>query len=306
MTRFDDLLADFDIVYRGKWGILAVVAVGMVCIAAYLYFVDDVYRAEAVIMPLKGMEYERLEGLMGDSVQATYYSFTSSKIRAVLTSRRFNVQVVGHYDLLPILFREHWDAGKGRWRATPDKCGAPRSGLGKILGMRKDFSECPPSSLDGAKKLLGKLQLRNDVNNRLTVRFDDKDPEFAVAMVNRYLNDLDKYLRAETLARAMDNQRYLGALISAQTNSEIKRNLRGLLMRQIELEMYTKAKSTFLFEIVDPPLLPECPVKPGRIKVAVVGLSLFFMLGVVLVYSLEYGKRAAAVGRPSSATHEES
>lgn len=120
----------------------------------------------------------------------------------------------------------------------------------------------------------------------ISISFEDKDPEFAVAMINRYLNELDNYLRSEAINRAMDNRRYLTTLMKAQTDKDIKERLNALVLSQMEQAMYAETKSAFLYEVVDPPVLPKYPSKPNRpltlILAFVVALMAGFMISLLI------------------------
>lgn len=284
---------------RRRWLFAALVCCSILSLLVCLSYTTDIYVAEAKIIALKGRDtvsllpsipgLDILKDIIGASVPAAFESPSSGKIRAVLTSRHFNILLIEKYNLLPILFSNYWNKKTNSWIVAGDHQTNCSPKTYPLFGARKRFIECPPSPLDGVNLLLEKLSVSRVSRSVdwISLTFEDQDPQFAVMMMTRYLAELDDFLRSEAITRATDNQRYIESLMMVQTDAALKERLNILILAQAEQAMYASGKAAFLFEVVDPPILPETPYKPNRVAIILFGLFISFVIPVGIVVLIE-------------------
>jgi hypothetical protein len=293
-----------EVIWRRKW----LFSIGVFCCflgtICYLTTITDIYVAEAQILPLRGrgsvpillpiLGVDILKDIVEASLPATLNSPSTDKIRAILGSRHFNILLVEKYDLLPMLYSKYWDKENRSWTRLENYKSEPLSGILSIFGKTRPSLDYPPSLVAGAELLRKKLRVSpfprdSQIQSHwILVTFEDEDPQFAVEMLARYLAELDCYLRSEAISRATDNQKHLNSLIMAQTDPDLKERLRILLLAQAEQAMYASGSSAFLFDVVDPPILPEKPAKPNRNGILLLGLFVSLVFPVGLVCFVEY------------------
>jgi hypothetical protein len=164
----------------------------------------------------------------------------------------------------------------------------------KFFGRRSDFNKYAPTSIDGAEMLIEQLAVEKSrpKTDWLELRFEDKYPAFAAAMLNRYIAELDFYLRNQEIERAEANQKYLQELIKTQKNEEIRQGLNRVIISQIEAAMYARVASDFTFKTIDPPLIPPSAHKPKRMQILLLTGVVSVFCGIFLVFFLEYLRKA--------------
>ena len=234
----DDEISLLDLVrviWKRKAYILATVALSFLGASLYLFSTPDIFKAEAVILPLQGrntialpsnlLGIEGLKEMIGESMPGMLEAPNSSKIRSILTSRRLNLLLVEKFDLLPILFAGQWDKSKQRWRGEENNnnyFSALIHGSEKLFGANLDSLIKPPSPLDGSQLLQLKISVTANKKNSnlIVVEFEDSDPGFAFLMTTRYIEALDEYLRSEAITRANDSKNYISILKQAQPNDQ--------------------------------------------------------------------------------------
>lgn len=310
----EDEISLFDLVeviYRQKKIITMGVATALLIAIIWLFLTPNTYTAEATIMPLQGrntialpsnlMGIQGLKEMIGESMPGMLEAPNSQKIRSVLTGRRLNLMLVERYDLLPVLFADDWDKTKQRWFGDERRTGLMAWMLRvsePVLGQPLNWLVKGPSALDGSAILQRKVSVITvKGDGALKIEFSDKDPQFAAIMVSRYLEALDETLRSEAITRASDSRSYVETLKQTQASDQAKKRLDELSLAFAEQEMYAKMKPTFLFEVLDPSLVPERPSRPKRLLIVVLAALASFFACVLMVFMLEAIKNARAERR---------
>ncbi|CAN2040326.1 putative Polysaccharide chain length determinant N-terminal domain-containing protein [Candidatus Magnetomoraceae bacterium gMMP-15] len=296
-----DLMDYILVIWKFKWLIIGVIIATLLGSAIYLYHQTDIYEAKASIMPLQGkrsynipffaeklLELDALKDIISANLPVVLHDPATILIQSVLASREFNVRIVEKYNLSRQLFENLWDDKKKEWICNKKKDANKLTVLERIIGNKK--IHCPPTSIDGAKLLEKKFTV--DLNPRkskwIELKFEDKNPSFAATMLNRYLKELDSYLRNQEIERAIANSRYLKKLLLSQKNEEVKKGLARVLTAQHLTIMYARGISDFAFKITDHPLTPETPVKPRRHLTLLLSFIVSLFLGIFLAFFMEY------------------
>lgn len=311
-SRDDDdeinLIDLFRTLYRYKWLIFLVILASAFCASIYLYSIEDIYEATATIMPVKGKkemsipffkedsDIDQIKTLLSANLPALYEDTTTSTIKAVLQSRAFNLHIVQKYNLLPKLYAERWNAEENKWRiAGRRQINPERTFWQRIFGYDKDSGEYQPTPIDGAMLMIEKLNVES-TGNLMQIGFEDKAPAFCASMLQRYLMELDQYLRSREIERITENKRYLEKLLQTHGNSEMAKGIRQLLLNQIEAIMYAKGTSDFIYNVVDPPLIPQYPIKPKRSVILVLSVFVALFFGVFLAFFIEFLRNVRNAG----------
>ncbi len=275
---------------------------------AYLFLTEDIYQAKATIMPVQGQktinipliqqlrELDEIKNVLPTNFRAAVQDTNTTTIMAVLQSRSFNIYLVEKNDLLPKLFDKYWSKKEKKWVGEARHQLYPEPTIiEKIFGRKSNFNKYAPTSIDGAEFLLEKLKVEKSKppGNWLELRFEDKDPAFAAAMLDTYITELDYYLRNQEIERSTANQHYLQSIIKIQKNEEIRQGLNRAIIGQIESAMYARVASEFAFKTVDPPLIPQKAYKPKRLRVLLLTFTVSLFCGIFLVFFAEYIKNSS-------------
>jgi predicted glutamine amidotransferase len=124
----------------------------------------------------------------------------------------------------------------------------------------------------------------------MTIKFDNKDPNFAKEMADHYLTELSETLREETLKDAKENQRFLRRQLEQTPDALMKEKISAMLAREIEKEIFARAQTYYSFQVLDPPFVPDLDkkVKPKRALICILSVTVAFFVAVFLAFFLEY------------------
>lgn len=255
----------WDILWRGKWIIIAITALFAAGSVIYALQAEEWYRAEVLLAPTDEKSTSGLGGQLGGLAAlagVTVGGSDSAEVVAVLESREFARDFIEDQNLLPVLFSGKLDSATGEW-----------------LG---DDPEDWPEIRDGVKyfheNVLGVNQ--DPKNGLVTLAVEWTDPEVAARWAGSLVKRLNSRLRDRALAEAETNVDYLRSEI-AQTNVvTLQQSIGRLLESELQKLMLARGNEEFAFRVLDAASPPKQRVRPKRALIAVVGTILGGILGV--------------------------
>jgi uncharacterized protein involved in exopolysaccharide biosynthesis len=75
--------------------------------------------------------------------------------------------------------------------------------------------------------------------------------------------------------------------MQAQQDEVIRKRFGELILAFSEQELYAKMKSSFLFEVIDPPILPEKAIKPKGPLILMMTFLASLMVGILIAFIIE-------------------
>ena len=235
----------------------------------------DVLRATRRLAPADEQSAPALPGQLGGLAAlagVTTNDRSSVEPLAVLESRQFARGFIEQLDLMPVFFRDAWDAENETWRAS-DPAGAP-------------------DIRDGVKYFhLRVLEVNEDRSTGLvTVAVEWTDPEIAAEWAGIIVRRLNERLRERALREAETNVAYLESAMTNTTLFNLQESIGRLLEIELQKLMLAKGNEEFAFKIVDPAVPPKQRVRPKRALIAIVGTLLGGLLGVFIVLVRHAGR----------------
>ena len=271
-----NLLDYFIVLFKHKWLIIGLVFLAGLAAVFFSLRMTNINRSEATIIPRQEEKSATppsiaiLRGLggMAEELAGLGSGGSLDKFEVVLKSRFLSQRIVDRYKLMPRLFEEDWDSEKKAWLINP-----------------------APTFQDAYRSLIGMLTVsRNRKSDVMTIKFDDKNPQFAKEMAERYLTELSETLREETLKDAKENQRFLRRQLEQTPDALMKEKISAMLAREIEKEIFARAQTYYSFQVLDPPFVPDLDkkVKPRRALICILSVTVAFFVAVFLAFFLEY------------------
>jgi len=278
-------LIDFWRVIRKRRKMIGwIVAVTIVMVAAVSFCMTDIYRAQAIIIPVAardsggggsaslGALVQQFGGLPGISMSP---AGTASEIVSLLNSNILREKVIRQYNLMPILFYNKWDAKQQTWKPGYTILGV------NLLNI--------PDTWDALRLLEEIVRInRNIKDNTITISVDFHDPGLAARIVDYYLATLTNYMSSETKRVAATNRKYLEEQLGSTADPFIKQKTYNMIAQQIEMGMMAEVKENFAFKIIDPPLAPDKAIKPKRGQMILLSMIMALFIGICLAFFLEY------------------
>lgn len=253
--------------------------IGMVLVAGLAALVitvirseTGVYKSEAIIVPQ-----------LGDPLLQPQYRLGSSQteeLLKILNSRGLTVKVIEKYNLMPVLFFEHWDKKGKKWRGDPptlhSACETMKGLFRAIPAKGKDFN-----------------RLSWSMQKPISVSIRYKEPEMAKEFVEYYLNELSETLRNEVRQDAAEKKRSLEKRLKTVVDPLMKDKLRILRANEVERETLAKTQQYYGFTVTDSPVVPArfSVENSGVIRNMLLAMTVALFLGVFLAFIIEYFHR---------------
>lgn len=259
----------WNVLWRGKWLIIAVTAVFAIAAVTYALMAHEWYRAEVLMAPADEKASASLGGQLGGLAALAGVTVgsggESAEAIAVLESREFAREFIEDLDLLTVFFADDWDAQQERWRGNdPSKTPDIRDGV-------KYFHE-------------NVLRVSEDRQTQMvTLAIEWTQPELAAEWANALAQRLNIRLRDRALREAETNVAYLQAEIVRTNVVTLQQSIGRLLENELQKLMLARGNEDFAFRIVDRAWPPKERVRPKRALIAVIGTLAGGALGVVWV-----------------------
>ena len=184
--------------------------------------------------------------------------------RTVLRSRTFAEQFIREQELMPLLYSEYWNASSQTWN---------------------DDIENPPTLWQGANKFKRETFFfsEDDDTGLLTVAIEWPEPELAASWANRLIALANQISRERDIQQAESSIAYLQDQIEQTNVVELERVLYNLVEAEQKTLMLANAREDYVFQVVDPAVVPRTVEKPKRLLLAVLGTALGGLLGLILI-----------------------
>lgn len=277
-----DLLELWNILWQGKWLVIASTVVFAVGSVIYALAQTHWYRSEVLLAPAEGRSAPALGGQLGGLAALAGVSVGgggAAEPLAVLNSRDFTRAFIQDLDLMPVLFEDAWDAERGAW-ADPDP-------------------EEWPDLRDGVRAFQDIVSVSEDRSGGLvTLAVEWTDPELAAQWASALTARLNQRLRERALQEAEANVAYLQAELAQTSVVTLQQSIGRLLEAELQKLMLARGNEEFAFRVIDAAEVPKSPSRPRRSLIAIIGTMLGGMLGVFAVF-VRHAVRRAKTPTPS-------
>ena len=126
----------------------------------------------------------------------------------------------------------------------------------------------------------------------LLVSFDHVSPIFAKEALDKITNEINLSARKKSLENANKNLFFLNQELANNQNLLVKRNIGNLAEKELNKKMFAEVHTKeFLFEIVEPPFIPEKKIKPTRSLFLIFGIIFGILAGVSAANTLRLIKK---------------
>lgn len=301
--QFDDDEIDlrelFAALWQGKFTIVLTTVIAAIIAVSYALYLPNIYKAEVLLSPVSsdggGMgglasKFGGLASLAGVSLGGGSADKTTLGIE-VLKSRQFFAQFSESNDVLvPLMAAKGWnssnntlvinneiyDVASNTWvrKAVP-----PRQSQPSIQEAHQAFS-----------KLISVAQDKE--TGFVTLGIEHYSPYIAKAWVDALVQAINETIRKQDVAKAERSISYLQQQIATTQLAELQTGLFELIQSQTETIMLANASPEYLFQTIDPAVVPELKAKPKRALICVLGVMLGGMLGVLVVLIRHFSQKS--------------
>ncbi len=266
---------------REKWLILALTCACALAAGLASLLVTRTYEATIAVSPVAeeigggrlgslGSSLSQLSGLASLAGLAGGDSRRAESL-ATLQSEMLARQFLQNNHLLPVLYAQQWDAGRGAWKpAAPKKLPTLWKGV-QLL-----------------KKRIVKVT-ENTKTGIVTLTVSWTDPAVAAQWANELVQLANSYLRSKAIAESERNIDYLKEQVAKTTDVELQRTIYSLMESEIKKQMVARGSDEYALKVIDPATAPEIAASPQPLLYVLGGA----FLGLVLSFLIMLFRRPA-------------
>jgi uncharacterized protein involved in exopolysaccharide biosynthesis len=252
--------------WAGKLLIISCTIVVTAVAVSYALLATEIFRSQASVQIREengaGLPSELggLAALAGISVGAG----DQNRVLALtaLTSRAVIQRMIEEEGMLPILYADNWDAGNKRWRAPN-----------------------PPTPWEAYELFRNSiLSISTDRNTGIvTIGIEWEDPILAAAWVDALILRVNTFVTEATIREAEQNLEFLDQQAHATSVVELQRTIFSMMEGEIQRLMIARNPETAPLRVIDPAVVPERRVRPGRTFIGIIGILSGGLLGTLIV-----------------------
>ena len=282
-----DLRELFGLLWARRVLICGVTAAAAVISVVVALSMTEIYRAEATLAPA-GQEqssnalaqFGGAAALLGVSLPGGGDSQVTNAI-ATLRSRDFLIRFIHAHDVLAPLFAGEWD--KEAQASTLDPAIYDQE-TGTWL-----LDEGEPTDLEAYREFTDIFSVSQDAKSGLvTVAVEWHDPAMAQRWVNALVKSINQEVKQKDQTEANSAIEYLRKQLESTQLVEMQRVFYDLIESQTRISMLADVREEYVFQVVDPAVVPDEKIAPRRSLIAVLGTMLGAMLALVVVLVRHY------------------
>jgi uncharacterized protein involved in exopolysaccharide biosynthesis len=272
-----------NLIRQWKKTFLAITSLTVLAVIAYAFQATPLYRSSVKMMPRENeLGGGGLQGVLGQvsglaSIAGlSLGSMDGQEAIAWLKSRALFTRFVNEQNLMPILFRDDWDAAAGRWRS--------------------DLKRIP--TMDDAWAMFDKgiRRVNDDSKTRMiTLEITWRDRQRAAAWANELVRLANEELRQRALRETAASLASLQEQLARADAVELRLSIAKLMEAQLNRSVVAKSRGEYALSVLDPAVVSDARrfVSPRRFLMLLISLPLGLFMGVCSVLALRFARELA-------------
>tara|TARA_R110000823_G_scaffold282241_2_gene400466 strand:- start:11266 stop:12321 length:1056 start_codon:yes stop_codon:yes gene_type:complete len=285
-----DLRELFATLWRGKWIIRATTVLFAAAGAFYALSKPNIYQASVLLAPtqdeggVSGISGELggLASLAGISLGGDANNQTVMA-KAVLQSHAFLRDFIDRHQLAnPLMATKAWDMENKQWIINREVYNPE---TGEWL-TDEEGESLKPTDWDMVKKFKeSHLSLSSkEETGMVTLSVKSKSPPPAENWVEKLVNDINEHMRLQDVKEAEARIAYLEEKLSETNIAGMQQVFYQLIERETRTVMLANAQDEYVFETVDPAMVPQEKGDPKRLLIVLVSTLLGVILSIFIVF----------------------
>lgn len=285
-----DLRELFATLWAGKWLIIAITFVFAVAGVAYALYKPNIYQSSVLLAPANeegGLG--RISGQLGGLASLAGINLgnngSNQKVIAkeVLQSRAFLADFIRRHNLeVPLMGIEGWNVNSQTWVFDHDVYNPE---AGEWL-TDADGGSHKPTDWDLVKAFKeNHLSVSESKDNGMvTVSVKNLSPLAAQKWAEWLVADVNEHMRRRDVSEANSRIEYLEGKLNDTNVAGMQQVFYQLIESETRTVMLANAQQEYVFETVDPAVVPEEESEPKRVLICVMAALLGGMFGVFVVF----------------------
>jgi uncharacterized protein involved in exopolysaccharide biosynthesis len=260
------------VVWRNKWLVIITIALCVGLAVLYVLKAEPWYRAEVLVKLAESKQAQGLLGQLGGGVGGLASlagldmgSNKSAEPIAVLKSRELAGAFIESQNLLPVFFKDRWDAAGNHWKSP---------------NIKKQ-----PDIRDGIRYFeQAVLKVQEDKKTGLiTVAVEWTDAKTAASWADQLVQRVNERMRQRALAEGDSSMRYLKQELADTNIVPLQQSIGRVIETQLQQLILAKSNDEYAFRVIDHAQIPKWRDHP---KSAVIVAAAFLGGGAISVFFL--------------------
>ncbi|MDA9043217.1 Wzz/FepE/Etk N-terminal domain-containing protein [Pseudomonadales bacterium] len=292
-----DLRELFTVLWDGKLVITLITGFAAVCAVLYALSLPNIYESKALLAPkgesgaggLTGLarQYGGLASLAGINIgggggESSKAMIAQQKIKSLdFFTRHLYEKIV-----VELMAVDHWDAASGALVIDPDVFDVKSQAWLREASYPR---QAKPSAQEAHEAFLGVLALSEDKKTSLvTIAIKHQSPVVAQAWVALIIEAVTEELRGSDVEEAQGSIAFLEQQRTQTSLVSLDEVFAQLIEAQTKTIMLANVSKDYVFNVIDPAVVPELKSEPKRVLICILGTLLGGMLAVLLVLVRRY------------------
>ena len=287
-----DLRELWNVVWTGKWTIIAITAVFAVASVIYALSQPNIYKAQVLLAPSEesqggGMaalagKFGGLASLAGVSLGEGGSDKTVIAIE-VMKSRQFINAFIEKYELLvPLMAAEGWIMDDDKLILDEDIYSEKNQ---KWVRNVRPPKKAEPTLLEAHEIFMDLLSISQDKKTSLiTVAVENYSPGQAKEWTENLVKEINAYMRERDVTEATKSIQYLTDKLKSTPVADMRMVFSQMIEEQTKVMMLAEVRNEYVFSTLDPAVVPEEKVKPKRALICVLGVILGGVAGLMYLF----------------------
>lgn len=286
-----DLRELFGIIWDGKWWIITITFLFAVASVIYSLSLPNIYKAEATLAPTEeaqgqgfGEELGGLASLAGISVGKQQVDKVTMAME-ILQSRKFIKNFVEKHDILPaIMAVKEWHPSSGKLVYNEELYNAETK---EWVSNASTPEQPKPSSWKYVKAFQENILTVNknaETPGLINLSVNHQSPIIAQQWTEWLIQDINDHMRQRDINEAKRSMEYLKEELATTNLSSMQQVFYKLIEQQTQTIMLANVRPEYIFQVLDPAVVPEQKDSPSRALICIIGTFLGGFLSLLVVF----------------------
>ncbi len=285
-------ISDLLQVLKKRWLLLlSVVVFSTILGVLYAFALPNLYVSEALLAPVESQSstggFPGKIGGLAEIAGIEIESGTDSKVLVaveILKSRKFLSSFIKNHDLkVRLLAAESYDSEVGQLIIDPNIYNSEK---GTWLDDGEEVVE--PSDYKAINALLKKIRIHSDENGFYRLSVTSLSPILAQEIVENLIVDVNEQIRKRDIEKAEKSIRFLRERIGETALAAMHSVFYQLIEQQTKAIMLANVTQEYVFQVLDPAIIPEDRSYPKRKLILVISVLLGVVLGLFGVVAFHF------------------
>ena len=296
-----DLRELFSVLWDGKVWISAITAAASVISILAALSLPNIYESKALLAPKSdggsgglsrlAAQYGGLASFAGIDLSGAGAGNLSKAALAQekLKSLSFFTEHLYEEVLVDLMAVDYWDPVSGE--VVIDSSVYNQATGQWVKEISSPRSKSKPSPQEAHNTFIQSISLREDkLSGLVTLLVKHESPIVAKAWADMLIDRINEVIRAEDVGEAEASIAFLEAQREQTSLVSLDEVFAQLIEEQTKTIMLANVSKDYVFDIIDPPVVPELKAEPSRALISGLGTLLGGMVGFVWVLIRHYAR----------------